>query len=109
MLFLISNLIVEITLSGIWWIIRNTIYGISNYLFGLIYHSKKDNKFYINEDKWNELIEYNKLQQKEIKELRCLIENWRDLKSSDINIIDQTDDQISNELKNYLTESIIKK
>jgi hypothetical protein len=109
MLFLISNLIVEIALSGIWWIVRNTIYGISSYLLGLVYHSKKDNKFYIDENKWNNLIEQNKLQQKEIKELRNLIENWRDLKSSRIENRDETEEEISKELTNYLADSIMKK
>jgi hypothetical protein len=109
MLFLISNIIVEIALSGIWWIIRNTIYGVSSYLFGLVYHSKKDNRFYIDENKWNNLIEQNKLQQKEIKELRYLIENWRDLKSSRIEKDEETDEEITKELTNYLAESIMKK
>jgi len=109
MLFLISNLIVEIALSGIWWIVRNTIYGVSSYLLGLVYHSKKDNRFYIDENKWNNLIEQNKLQQKEIKELRYLIENWRDLKSSRIEKYEETDEDITKELTNYLAESIMKK
>ena len=113
MLFLISNLIVEITLSGIWWIVRNSIYGISSYLWGLVYHSKNDNKFHINESKWNELIEQNKLQQKEIHDLRKLIEDWKDLKSSKIyerknSVDDETDEEITKELTNYLKDSIMK-
>jgi|688.fasta_scaffold98333_3 hypothetical protein len=107
MLFLISNLIVEITLSGIWWIVRNSIYGISSYLWGLVYHSKSDNKFHINETKWNELIEQNKLQQKEIHDLRKLIENWRDIKSSKIYKKNETEEDITNELTNYLSNSIM--
>lgn len=109
MLFLISNLIVEMTLSGIWWIVRNTIYGVSSYLLGLVYHSKKDNKFYIDEEKWNNLIEQNKLQQQEIHSLRNLIEKWTDLKSSRIEKNDISEDDITKELTNYLTESIINK
>jgi hypothetical protein len=109
MLFLIPNLIVEITLTSILWIVRNALYGISNYLWGLVYHSKVDNKFYIDENRWNNLIEQNKLQQKEIKELRNLIESWRDLKSSRIENKEETDEEITKELRNYLTESIMKK
>jgi len=109
MLFLISNLIVEITLSGIWWIVRNMIYGVSSYMIGLVYRSKEDNKFYIDENRWNNLIEQNKLQQKEIKELRNLIENWRDLKSSKIENREETDEEKTEELKNYLEESIIER
>ena len=102
MLFLISNLIVEIAISSIYWVIRNSIYGISSYIFGLVYHSKKDNKFYIDETKWNNLIEENRLQQKEIKDLRKVVEKWTDLKSSRIIKRYETDEEIAKELINYL-------
>ena len=67
MIFLLTNFAVEIVLSGAWWLIRNSIYGISSYVWGLVYRSKEDDKYHINEKKWNELIEETKLQQKEIK------------------------------------------
>jgi hypothetical protein len=105
MIFLLTNLAVEIVLSGAWWLIRNSLYGITSYVWGLVYRSK-DDKYLINEKKWNELIEQTKLQQKEIKELRGLIEKWTDIKTHNR---DETDTEIAEELTNYLKESLIDK
>lgn len=106
MLFLLTNFAVEIMLSGAWWLIRNSLYGISSYVWGLVYRSKDDNKYRIDEHKWNELIEQSKLQQKEIKELRGLIEKWTEIK---ITNNDETENEIAEELTNYLKNSIIDK
>ena len=106
MIFLLTNFAVEIVLSGAWWLIRNSIYGISSYVWGLVYRSKEDDKYHINEKKWNELIEETKLQQKEIKELRSLIEKWTDIKTKNNN---ETDKEIAEELTNYLKNSLIDK
>ena len=106
MIFLLTNFAVEIVLSGAWWLIRNSLYGISSYVWGLVYRSKEDDKYHINEKKWNELIEETKLQQKEIKELRGLIEKWTDIKTKNNN---ETDKEIAEELTNYLKNSLIDK
>lgn len=108
MLFLISNFLVEITLNTVLWIIKNMIYGISNYLWGLVYQSREDKKFYIDENRWNKLIEHNNMQEKEIKELRNIIERWTDLKSSKIEMKEESEEEINEGLKNYLEESFIK-
>jgi hypothetical protein len=106
MIFLLTNFAVEIVLSGAWWLIRNSLYGISSYVWGLVYRSKEDDKYHINEKKWNELIEETKLQQREIKELRSLIEKWTDIKTKNNN---ETDKEIAEELSNYLKNSLIDK
>jgi hypothetical protein len=106
MIFLLTNFAVEIVLSGAWWVIRNSLYGISSYIWGLVYRSKEDDKYHINEKKWNELIEETKLQQREIKELRSLIEKWTDIKTKNNN---ETDKEIAEELSNYLKNSLIDK
>jgi hypothetical protein len=106
MIFLLTNFAVEIVLSGAWWLIRNSLYGISSYVWGLVYRSKEDDKYHINEKKWNELIEETKLQQREIKELRGLIERWTDIKTKNNN---ETDKEIAEELTNYLKNSLIEK
>jgi hypothetical protein len=109
MFFIITNIAVELVLNSVWWLVRKIIYGLTNYLFGLVY--KRDNKFYIDEQKWNNLIEQNRLQEKEIHQLREIVEKWTDLKSSTINNdnYNQSQDEINDELVNYLKESIMEK
>jgi hypothetical protein len=107
MLFLISNIIVELSLSVIWWIVKNILYGMSNYIWGLVYQSRVDKKFYIDENKWKELIENNKIQHNEIHKLRGIIEKWTELKSSRIERREETEEEIEKGLRNYLEESII--
>lgn len=102
MLFLITNIAVEVVLGSAWWLVRKIIYGLSSYLLGLVY--TKENKFYIDEKKWNELVDQNKLQKQEITQLRQLVEKWVDDKSTAQN---NNNDNIDNELVNYLAESFI--
>jgi hypothetical protein len=107
MLFIITNFAFEIVTNGIFWLVRKTIYGLSSYLIGLVY--KKEEKFYIDEEKWKSLIEQNKLQQKEIHELREIVEKWTDLKSSTINKSYESPEDINKELTDFLEKSIIEK
>ena len=107
MLFFITNIAFEIVTNSLFWLVRKMIYGLSTYLIGLVY--KKEEKFYIDEEKWKSLIEQNKLQQKEIHQLRKLVEKWTNLKSSIIDKPSQSQDDINKELTDFLKVSIIKK
>lgn len=75
MIFFVSNLALELMLSGTWWILSKSARTIGHYVVGYVFKTK-DSTYIVYEEKWNKLIEQNELQKKEIERLRIIVENW---------------------------------
>ena len=75
MIFFVSNLALELALSGTWWILSKSARTIGNYVIGYVFKTE-DKTYIVYEERWNKLIEQNEMQKKEIERLRLIVENW---------------------------------
>jgi hypothetical protein len=75
MIFFMSNLALELMLSGTWWILSKSARTIGHYVVGYVFKTE-DKTYIVYEERWNKLIEQNEMQKKEIERLRIIVENW---------------------------------
>jgi hypothetical protein len=75
MIFFVSNLALELMLSGTWWVLSKSVKTLGHYVVGYVFKTQ-DKTYIVYEERWNKLIEQNETQKKEIERLRIIVENW---------------------------------